>query len=485
MYLKLIFLTVQFIKNILMLLFTLIIFFAALVNAEEIELRSSLDTFYSNQSTIKGLHSLTALWKMKDNYYVGQSIYSAALGDAGGAFFWGYEVGKRYPITSNNFLNLSTFLGGGGGASQVPGDGLMTRTYAGVSSFLTPTLSMETGISYIYIKGSTIQTAALSLGFSYLSDGLAPEFENNNQKLFDILAIKPTFRTFNIPGSVVSRSQSQQGNVSLVGIEIAFDSNGNRENFISGDGAFMGDGEGYMNIMLGTRGIWEKQNFQMFGDVSLGFGGGGDIDTGPGILGAIGIGGRIPLSKRIDLELGIQSLAAFNGSFNAISPYIRTSYVFKRPNLLKRSQKFQYSTGFSYQLANLEFRKVGDQSKANPVLNFTSLDVFLNDNFYLIGEAQTVMLGDAGGYALGLLGLGYRHSLSNSWNLSPEIFIGAAGGGGVETKGGLLAGGQLELDYKFSERIWLSAGFGYLASIKGKGMAPTTINLGLKIPFSM
>ena len=68
MYLKLIFLTVQFIKNILMLLFTLIIFFAALVNAEEIELRSSLDTFYSNQSTIKGLHSLTALWKMKDNY---------------------------------------------------------------------------------------------------------------------------------------------------------------------------------------------------------------------------------------------------------------------------------------------------------------------------------------------------------------------------------------------------------------------------------
>ena len=54
----------------------------------------------------------------------------------------------------------------------------------------------------------------------------------------------------------------------------------------------------------------------MFGDVALGFGGGGDIDTGPGILGAIGIGGRIPLSKKVDIELGIQSLAAFNGSFN-------------------------------------------------------------------------------------------------------------------------------------------------------------------------
>ena len=89
MCLNLIFLTIKFIKNILILLFTLIVFFTALVNAEEIELRSSLDTFYSNQSTIKGLHSLTALWKMKDNYYVGQSIYSAALGDAGGAFFLG------------------------------------------------------------------------------------------------------------------------------------------------------------------------------------------------------------------------------------------------------------------------------------------------------------------------------------------------------------------------------------------------------------
>lgn len=81
--------------------------------------------------------------------------------------------------------------------------------------------------------------------------------------------------------------------------------------------------------------------------------------------------------------------------------------------------------------------------------------------------------------------MGYRHSLSKRWNLSPEVFIGAAGGGGVETKGGLLAGGQIELDYKFSERLWLSAGLGYLASIKGKGMAPTIINFGLKIPFSL
>ena len=485
MYFKSTLLIIQFTKNIGIILFTLFFSFTALVNAEEIELRSGLDTFYSNQSTIKGLHSLTALWKMGDNYYVGQSIYSAALGDAGGAFFWGYEFGKRYPITSNYFLNLSTFLGGGGGASQVPGDGLMTRTYAGISSFLTPTLSMETGISYIYIKGSTIQTPALNLSFSYLTNNLIDGVENNNQKLPDILAIKPTLRTFNIPGSVVSRSQVQQGNVSLIGVEIAFERNANREIFISGDGAFLGDGEGYMNIMLGTRSVWAKQNFQMFGDVSLGFGGGGDIDTGPGILGSIGLGGRVPLSKRVDLEMGIQSLAAFNGSFNALSPYIRTSYIFKRPNLLIKSQNFQYSTGFSYQLANLEFRKIGEQSNANPVLNFTSLDVSLNNNFYLIGEAQTVMLGDSGGYALGLLGLGYRHSLSKRWNLSPEVFIGAAGGGGVETKGGLLAGGQIELDYKFSERLWLSAGLGYLASIKGKGMAPTIINFGLKIPFSL
>ena len=361
----------------------------------------------------------------------------------------------------------------------------MARSYAGVSSFLTPTLSIETGISYIYIKGSTIQTPALNLGFSYFTNELVKGVENNNQKLPAILAIKPTLRTFNIPGSVISRSQIQQGNVSLIGVEIAFERNANREFFISGDGAFLGDGEGYMNIMLGTRGVWARQNFQMFGDVSLGLGGGGDIDTGSGILGAIGLGGRVPLSKRVDLELGIQSLTAFNGSFNALSPYIRTSYVFKRPNLLIKSQNFQYSTGFSYQLANSGFRKVGDQSNANPVLNFTSLDVFLNDNFYLIGEAQTVMLGDSGGYALGLLGMGYRHSLSKRWNLSPEVFIGAAGGGGVETKGGLLAGGQIELDYKFSERIWLSAGLGYLASINGKGMAPTIINLGLKIPFSL
>ena len=63
--------------------------------------------------------------------------------------------------------------------------------------------------------------------------------------------------------------------------------------------------------------------------------------------------------------------------------------------------------------------------------------------------------------------------------------FGAAGGGGVQTHGGLVVGAGLEFDYKFTNKLILSTGVDYLRSLKGVGMAPKILKLGLKIPFEI
>ena len=55
----------------------------------------------------------------------------------------------------------------------------------------------------------------------------------------------------------------------------------------------------------------------------------------------------------------------------------------------------------------------------------------------------------------------------------------------MQTHGGLVVGAGLEFDYKFTNKLILSTGVDYLRSLKGVGMAPKILKLGLKIPFEI
>ena len=96
-------------------------------SATALEIESDFDYLRSPKTTITGLHRLFVGIPVGETLSFGQSLYSGASGDGGGAFFWGFEGVKRLPITPRWNLAFSGFLGGGGGASQVVGDGTMSR----------------------------------------------------------------------------------------------------------------------------------------------------------------------------------------------------------------------------------------------------------------------------------------------------------------------------------------------------------------------
>ncbi len=115
----------------------------------------------------------------------------------------------------------------------------------------------------------------------------------------------------------------------------------------------------------------------------------------------------------------------------------------------------------------------------------SSLDLFLTDRIYFTGNAQTVAQGDAGGYAIGLLGFGYALPLNKTWTVSLEGHVGAAGGGGVDTGGGLVGAARIEVDYALKQNMALSVGVGKMQSLRGSGGArPLTVHLGLKTAFT-
>ena len=113
----------------------------------------------------------------------------------------------------------------------------------------------------------------------------------------------------------------------------------------------------------------------------------------------------------------------------------------------------------------------------------TTLDYFLSPNVYITGQASTAVLGDLGGYQLGLFGIGYEKPLSSKISASFETLMGAGGGAGVDTKGGLIGGVRSEIDYWVSPSKAITLGIGKVKSIAAGGMAPLTLNVGFKVSF--
>jgi hypothetical protein len=223
-----------------------------------------------------------------------------------------------------------------------------------------------------------------------------------------------------------------------------------------------------------------------YGEVALGFGGGGDVDTGGGLIASAGAGIAVPIFPGFEAEIGAQVTQAIDGDFTAVAPYLRASLRFggKPSGPYTDVRRWQLSMGLSHQEPNAGFRKPGVTATAAPALFETSLDLFLTENAYFTGNAQTVVAGDAGGYAIGLLGLGYAMPLSDRWTLSVEGHMGAAGGGGVDTGGGLVGGARVEMDYHLTDTLSLSAGVGALRSLRDGGARPVTFHLGIKTAFT-
>jgi hypothetical protein len=106
----------------------------------------------------------------------------------------------------------------------------------------------------------------------------------------------------------------------------------------------------------------------------------------------------------------------------------------------------------------------------------------LNDDTYLTGQALAAYQGEAGGYAVGLVGIGREYKVNNNLNLFAEVNAGVAGGGGINTGGGAIVQPMLGLNYNITPNFSLQTSIGKLKAIKDGGDT-SVVEFGLQYKF--
>jgi hypothetical protein len=464
--------------------------------AEDFELRSGIDVLLRKQSAVEALHFVTLSRDLGGGLHAGQSLYSAAKGDAGGLFIGGFELFQRVGIGPGWSLDIGGFVGGGGGARAYYGDGLMTKGQVTLNHAFAHGFTAHLGAGWTRVGGSAIDTPHFNFAVSRNARlGVSPGHDAAAPATGVTLASAKALGRLYHP--VASARRNSPGNLSamhLVGGEVTFRgaASGTVEVFLAAAAAAGGDGGGYADWFIGPRFFTSPVfdgRLRAFADLGLGFGGGGDVNTGGGLMVSVSAGLDLKLAPAFHAEAGLMAVGAFGGDFRASAAFLRAALRFDDPQAQARDGKpglarhWRFSTGLSYQASHPGFRKRGHRFIGSSVaLIETGVDLLLTPQFYLNGTVYGAFDGLAGGFGMGTVGIGLEYPLGPGSSISGEVFGGAAAGAGIATGGGFIGGGKIELDYKVRDNLALSVGAGRWFS---RGSArPWTLHAGVKIPFT-
>lgn len=451
------------------------------VAAQILSFETGFEQLSSPQTLIEGLNRIYVGYQFTDNLSFGQSFYSAVQGDAGGAFFWGFEGVARMPLSKGLSLSASGFVGGGGGASQVVGDGTMIRAGLALDYQIADSWAVQLTGSWISIDGAPIDGPAFGVGLRRQIGAQAPGGWDAQ-----LDAAGGTITGMVAPSGVLNRAGQPQDRVALVGARALFGLGRNTQLSLGAAGAASG-AQGYMQVTTGLRRNFALGPATLFVEGGVGFGGGGEVDTGAGPLLEAAAGVNLPVTRRLDAQLSVGGLIAPTGDFRAAGVSLSILRNFARTRgdagLNQRPNRWAYSGGISVQQTGGNYF-LSTNTASFVVMQESSFDYFLGENLYVSGNGQTALHGGIAGYAVGLLGLGYQVDISPRWAVSLEGHIGAAGGGGVNVVGGIVGSLRAEIDYRVTDRVALSLGLGRMRAVRGNGMDSNIATLGLKIPFS-
>jgi hypothetical protein len=467
----------------------LICFLQTIAHASDLPLdfRLSLDSLTRDQSQLEGTVGLSLLYRFDNGFYAGGSVYSGAFGNAGGFFAGGYEVGKRFMLSDRLQLDTEIFVGGGGGASQVSGDGLMLRPSISLA-YQLDSFDLMAGVAWIDISGSDISTPAFTLGLQKHFGAQGEQgYSGRGTDDLEFGAIKALYKTVSPDGNTKTSGQSLS-DIQLVGAELEMQGNSSLSLFMQASGVVAGDAEGYAEWILGLRHYRALGSARLFADLGAGIGGGGAIDTGGGFIAGANIGIAVPVGTSVSLEAGIGYNAAPGGDYSGFSPSIKIAKLFganpHESSEPRSTSNWRAATGITYIADNDDLRKPETEGAGAPGLMNVQFDYLAYPQVYLTGQAYTAFTGEAGGYQMGLLGIGYQLPFAENMAVSGEFLLGAGGGAGIATGGGALAGAKLELAIPVTEVISFSFGAGWLGAMKGDGMNGATVHAGLEFRFS-
>ncbi len=437
-----------------------------------------------------GLVGLSYLVQPAAGLCLGPAVYGAASGQRGGFFTIGAEGALCTQVYGPLNLVAGLYVGGGGGAAAPQGGGLMLRPHV---DLLWDFGRFRAGVSWakVWFPNGDIDSDQfgvvldLPVSFGYQPPGGPSLSSWGGQRSgmgFDrFLAVAgvyaPRSGSLGVSGAPLpshigylgARAEAQLLPALYIGLEA--------------NGAASGGVDGYAEILgtLGSDVALGDSGLRLGGRVALGMGGGGDVPTGGGLLAKAAADLVVPLSR--DLGLGLEAGWVYAPQSGYDAPFASLALRWSLdplPGVAPVPVRQEWSAGAEvfYDAA----RKDGSSRDLQSVSFKYSR--FVGDTLYLSGQVQSAYQGGAGGFSVGLFGIGGLWRSGQGLLAGAELLAGAAGGGGVDTGSGAVLKPMAYLGWELTPSASLRLGGGWIKAPNGE-LSSAVLDLSVVFAFDV
>ena len=234
--------------------------------------------------------------------------------------------------------------------------------------------------------------------------------------------------------------------------------------------------------------------FSLSGKITAGSGGGGQVETGSGFLLGTNIGIKVNFTPNAAMQIDGGYLNSPSGNLKAITLMSKFIYsteiadIDPTNNIKSTGSSYTFST-WAIKITNLIYsapKRTNNSANDNVNLICIKFDKFLNNHFFLTGQAHSAYAGQyVGGYAVGIIGAGMqsRELFNDRIKSNIELLIGAAGGGQLALGHGSIAQSVVGLTYNINNYLGILMSIGKVFALNNE-LNSTVIDFGLAINFS-
>ncbi|MGZ5818934.1 MAG: hypothetical protein ACXWJD_09320 [Burkholderiaceae bacterium] len=438
-----------------------------------------------------GMMGTTYLIEVAPHVYLGPAAYSSVTGQRGGFYTAGGELAWRQKLVSNLSLEAGAYVGGGGGGSSIVGGGLMLRPHA---DLMWDFGGYRAGISASSVRfpNGHIHTNQIGLvvdfdmqflhtGFGY-SDQEVPATGRTGVGFDRAIAVVGAYK----PGksSTLLSGPPLRNSIGYVGIRME---RMITPHFFAGlvaAGANTGGVAGYAEF-LATTGVETPifDNRLTVGTrVALGTGGGGAVSVGGGVLVKAGAYATANISRNFHVSLEGGVADSPQGNFRATYGTLGLHWDLDHPYSVDTPSKLVVNEWVAGTERYFKAARKNGTVRDMDLITI-KLNRYVTESLYLTGQAHSAYAGHAGGYSVGLVGAGYRTSRNYSgWYAGAELLAGAAGGGSVDTSGGVVVQPTIYAGVGLSKSVSARVSAGRIISQKGE-LSSNVLEFGLSYSF--
>ncbi len=255
------------------------------------------------------------------NWFATFETAGAVSGGVGGYAELLAGLGYRFPLTKDDRLALipALTIGGAGGGAVETGGGFVSRANLGLEYRLSTDLSLIMDGGYLTAPDGNFDAPYVGFNFAYVMETFAQDQKGSPLKKTDLIKTNRwRFRPAHQWYFDAQRKGSSSRDMQLFGGKI--DWMGGDWWYLTGQGlsAYGGGAGGYSEGHWGVGILGPKwKNWQFYGEMLIGAGGGGGVDSGSALLYKPSVGLDYNLNKDLSIQTGLGKVISKEGNLDA------------------------------------------------------------------------------------------------------------------------------------------------------------------------